>query len=60
VAARTAVSTAAWRTNEAVRVPRLDAEYFIGWARDIWSGDVLGLAASCTASRSCSIRSTRI
>lgn len=42
MAARTAVSTAAWRTNEAVRVPRLDAEYFIGWARDIWSGDVLG------------------
>jgi 4-amino-4-deoxy-L-arabinose transferase-like glycosyltransferase len=39
---RACVSWQAWRTNAAVPAPRLDAEYYLAWARDIAHGDVLG------------------
>jgi hypothetical protein len=36
------VTCAAWRSNPVVREPRLDAAYFLAWAHDVASGDVLG------------------
>lgn len=41
-AVRGVVSWQAWHTNAIVSTPRLDAEYYLSWARDIASGDVLG------------------
>jgi 4-amino-4-deoxy-L-arabinose transferase-like glycosyltransferase len=39
---RACVTWQAWRTNEIVRTPRLDSEYYLAWARDIAAGDLLG------------------
>ncbi|MCE9636203.1 MAG: glycosyltransferase family 39 protein [Planctomycetes bacterium] len=45
-AVRGVVSWQAWRTNDIVSSPRLDAEYYLSWAGDIASGDVLGRHAT--------------
>ena len=39
---RGAVTLQAWQRNPILSTPRLDAEYYLSWARDIAAGDVLG------------------